>query len=398
MRNLMQKALTQLLVRHVFFATLALKLAIIESEKTQTMATDGKAIYYNPTWIATLAMIEILSTIAHEIMHVALGHHLRREGRDRDLWNQACDYAVNRILIKSKVFRLPEGALFDERFEGKTEEVIYNILKAEQDEKPEDKPEDSPEDSQGDSDDQAGAGEESPQPLIGEVWDATDDEGKPLDEGGKANAQLEVVSNLAEAQQAENTMGLGETDPIVKQLVDVNQAKDVSWYDQLAHLADETIEINKSYNTPDRRLLHTGLILAGSYEEPDFNLVIAWDSSGSLTDLLSSQFQSHINSIVLALDPTSVTVLYCDTRVRGSQTFERGDEIILKPKGGGGTRFDPIFSHIEDEDLQPDFVIYFTDGEGTVTCDEPDYPVVWATTKKIPDFTQTEFGESVSIY
>ena len=111
MGNLIARAKSMLLVRHAFFASLALNLEYIETEETETMATDGKAIYYNPAWVATLELIEIMSVIAHEVLHVAFCHHLRRNGRDQARWNKACDYAINWILVESGVFRLPEGCL-----------------------------------------------------------------------------------------------------------------------------------------------------------------------------------------------------------------------------------------------------------------------------------------------
>ena len=41
MGNLIARAKSMLLVRHAFFASLALNLEYIETEETETMATDG---------------------------------------------------------------------------------------------------------------------------------------------------------------------------------------------------------------------------------------------------------------------------------------------------------------------------------------------------------------------
>jgi len=403
MGNLMSKAMTQLLIRHAWFATLALNLTLIKSDKTETMATDGKAIYYNPTWVATLALIEIISVIAHEVLHVAFCHHLRRNGRDADLWNQACDYAINWIIVDSKVFRLPEGGLYDERFRDKTAEQIYNILLSEQ--TPEDQPEDQPEDSQSPGDE---ADDAAPaKPLIGEVWDATNEDGEPLNAAEQAAEELKAGANVSAAFDAEKTVGIGESDAALRNALEVNKVDEIPWYEQLAQWTTQYVIGRSSFNTPNRRLLHTGHILPSYTKEVDFKLVFAWDTSGSLTDELTGLIKTHINNVVQVLNPSNVKIIYCDTRVRGSQTFARcigsgpwAMDIELediKPLGGGGTQFDPVFQYIEDEDISADCLVYFTDGHGSVNAEEPDYPVLWATTDKTPNFSSEKFGETITI-
>lgn len=386
MGNLIARAKSMLLVRHAFFASLALNLEYIETEETETMATDGKAIYYNPAWVATLELIEIMSVIAHEVLHVAFCHHLRRNGRDQARWNKACDYAINWILVASGVFRLPEGGLFDEQYKGMTAEQIYNKMPPENEE------------------DDPSAGSD---PLVGEVWDATNDEGEPLTESEKASEEMKAQATVSEAMDAEKQVGLGEVDAAVKEALDVNKIDEVAWYEQLAQWATQYITSRSSFNTPDRRLLHTGHILPAATREPKFNLLIAWDTSGSLTEEITGMVKAHISNIVQALNPSSVEIIYCDTRVRGVDSFTRCagsgpwemevEMQKVQPLGGGGTRFDPVFRHIEDNDMEVDCLVYFTDGIGQVNVTEPDYPVLWATTQTTPDFSAGEFGDSVTI-
>ena len=381
MGNLIARAKSMLLVRHAFFASLALNLEYIETEDTETMATDGKAIYYNPAWVATLTLIEIMSVIAHEVLHVAFCHHLRRNGRDQARWNRACDYAINWILVASGVFRLPEGGLFDEQYKGMTAEQIYNKLPTE------------------DEEDDPSAGSD---PLVGEVWDATNDDGEPLTESEKASEEMKAQASVSEAMDAEQRVGIGEVDAAVREALEVNKIDAVAWYEQLAQWVTQYMISHSSFNTPDRRLLHTGHILPAATRDPEFHLVFAWDTSGSLTDELTGMIKAHINNAVQALNPSTVEIIYCDTRVRERDTFCRTTgaspiELDINPVGGGGTRFDPVFKYISDEDIETDCLVYFTDGIGQVNVTEPDYPVLWATTHTTPDFSAGEFGDSVTI-
>ena len=88
------------------------------------MATDGARIVYNPAFVGELKPAELEGTLAHEVMHCALGHQCRRGERDPRLWNEAADLAINPILI-SNGFTLPAGALIDPAFTNLSAEEIY---------------------------------------------------------------------------------------------------------------------------------------------------------------------------------------------------------------------------------------------------------------------------------
>ena len=46
-------------------------------------------------------------------------------------------------------------------------------------------------------------------------------------------------------------------------------------------------------------------------------------------------------------------------------------------KGGGGTCFKPVFEWIEQQDMEPGLLLYFTDAEGEFPLHQPNYPVIW---------------------
>src|SRR5215469_8738088 len=94
-----QKARTALVLDHPFFGSLLFRLKGQESRSVKTMATDGITLYYNPEFIHTLTAATLVGALAHEVLHPALHHHVRRSGRDPKRWNVACDYAVNPLLV-----------------------------------------------------------------------------------------------------------------------------------------------------------------------------------------------------------------------------------------------------------------------------------------------------------
>jgi predicted metal-dependent peptidase len=105
-----QKARTSLILDHPFFGSLLFRLKGRECRSVQTMATDGVSLFYNPDFVETLNVATLAGTLAHEVMHPALHHHVRRSGRDPNLWNQACDFAINPLLVDAGL-SLPDGVL-----------------------------------------------------------------------------------------------------------------------------------------------------------------------------------------------------------------------------------------------------------------------------------------------
>src|SRR5215469_10081320 len=127
-----QKARTALLLDHPFFGSLLFRLKDQPSLAVTTMATDGVSLLWNPEFVETLNAATLAGTLAHEVMHPSLHHHLRRSGRDPKRWNIACDYAINPLLLDAGL-KLPECVLVDNRFRGMSAEQIYNLLETEAD-------------------------------------------------------------------------------------------------------------------------------------------------------------------------------------------------------------------------------------------------------------------------
>ncbi len=127
-----QKARTALLLDHPFFGSLLYRLKDRESRAIKTMATDGVSLLWNPEFVETLTAATLAGTLAHEVMHPALHHHVRRSWRDPKRWNVACDYAINPLLVDAGL-SLPDGVLIESRFRGMSAEQIYNLLESEED-------------------------------------------------------------------------------------------------------------------------------------------------------------------------------------------------------------------------------------------------------------------------
>src|SRR5580658_1298288 len=122
-------ARASLVLDHPFFGALALRMDVQEEtrDRTRTMATDGRSIFYHQDFVTGCSDQELIGLMAHEVMHPAMQHHTRRGDRDPGLWNEAGDYAINPILTEAG-FVLPGTPLLNPRYCGMTAEQIYEAL------------------------------------------------------------------------------------------------------------------------------------------------------------------------------------------------------------------------------------------------------------------------------
>jgi len=101
----------------------------------KTISTNGREIVFHPDFIASQTDKAIRFALMHEILHCVGDHINRREGRDINLWNLACDYAINPMLKDEDGIEPPKDSsgstafMYDEKFEGLRIEDIYEELK-----------------------------------------------------------------------------------------------------------------------------------------------------------------------------------------------------------------------------------------------------------------------------
>ncbi len=386
-----QKARTALVLDHPFFGSLLFRLKDCECRSIQTMATDGLSLYYNPEFVETLNAATLAGTLAHEVMHPALRHHVRRSGRDPKRWNMACDYAINPLLVDAGL-NLPEGVLLDNRFREMSAEQIYNLLESEasQDSGREDEEGELGANKSNTEQSSTGDANEPSAPMteggIGQVLDAPlPDEETPTIEEQVREWDIAVNQATTVARQAGKIpAGLNRT---------LEGAADaaVDWRELLRRQWSDTISADYSWMRPNRRHLWTGLYLPGVVREGVGEVAIAVDCSGSVSGRQLRLFEAEVRSILEGQRPERVYVLYFDAVVQKVETYEAGQRIDLNPVGGGGTEFGPCFEWLNDQGIRPQTLVFLTDLYGSFPPSAPPYPVLWASTgsQKAP------FGEVI---
>lgn len=128
-------AMQKLTGKYRFFAELAYKLRIIytRNEGIPVAATDGTNLFINPDEFAKFTEDQILFVLCHEVLHCALLHFARMNGRDHLKWNHATDYEINLLLTIDGILTVDQVkneiyGLINTDYAGMNAEQIYDVL------------------------------------------------------------------------------------------------------------------------------------------------------------------------------------------------------------------------------------------------------------------------------
>jgi predicted metal-dependent peptidase len=411
----------QLILKQPFFGTLSLRLKLIPGT-LPTMATDGSRIVYNPAFVDGLKPAELEGTLAHEVLHCALGHQCRRGKRDQELWNVAADFAINPILIGNG-FVLPPGALVDPAFNNLSAEEIYARLlqrRSEGDAGPKKKPQppnngggtghspqgtpdtatsnpkpeissqSAPEQQQ-----QTMSGAPGPTPArpggFGEVMDATDEHCQTASPAEQRRQEHEWSIAAEQALRSAKAWG-HEPVGIERPLTESLQSQQ-DWRAILRDFVAATTPCDYRWTPPNRRHIASGLYLPSVERRGLGEIVIAVDTSGSIGKLELEQFAGEISAISEEAQPEVIHVVYCDAAVQCTQQFGPSEPVHLEPRGSGGTDFCPAFQWVAENNIAPVCFIYLTDLCCHSYPEAPEYPVLWVTNSR----RMAPFGETIRI-
>ena len=421
----MRKAKNLIVSRHSGWATIIIPLTLVEDESVDVMATNGKSIFYNPQTIQkwfeengrAKAKDYIRTVIMHEVLHVGWKHCFRKGKREHELWNIATDLVINyhlgqitdyemthnyhNCLVNLEALNMYQFSDWlgkDTDYEKYGAEEIYAILLRNQ----------NP-----DQQKQNGGGYHNPQgekitghkSLGGEVQEYQGSEEE------KQKVSQNISERIIQSHQVQKKVGGGSDFSSIEQ-ARIGQKKPMDWREVLRDkIANEVQSDYQSFARPSRRFLANGDYLPSNVPTPSLSLAIGIDISGSVGMNERQQFNSEIQRIAEDFQIERVLIAYInettvcidesksDTDLtRFWDSFELGEEIETRDFMYGGTNFKPFFNLIEKtgEDENISCAIYFTDcyAYDLEESDEPNYPVIWATTSAKPP---VNWGEEVRI-
>lgn len=351
-------AQTSLLWDHPFFGVLMLQLKKVDATddpRIDTMATDGRHLYYHRPFVESMKKDELIFVLAHEVLHNALEHHIRRQHRKPGRWNKAADYAINGELVECKVGKMPDCGLISPAFTGLSAEEIYRILDEEN----------NGDDSDENSMDGGGCG-------------GVIDGCAPHDEAAKAELRAEMQTQIRQAAMTAKAAQAGKMPAGIQRIIDELLRPKVDWRAVLRRFIDESSTRDFSWAKPNRRLLPLGYITPGTVSDGVSHIVIAVDTSGSIDGPTLNAFAAEIRGAFEEGAVDKIDVVYCDAAINHAEQFEQGDELVIRAVGGGGTRFSPVMEWIEENAADTRLVIYLTDLQCYDFGEEPPCPTIWA--------------------
>jgi predicted metal-dependent peptidase len=357
-------------------------------DKTPSAYTNGRDEVYGRAFVEQLSVSELSFVCLHEAVHKGLRHLTtwrKLFESDHQLANQACDYVVNRIIVKAdpnesvcKFPRNPDGTrmgLYDDRFDGMSAKQIFDILKKEQDGG-----------QGGGKSDGQGAGQKqgsgAGQPSFDEHgWD----DAKEMDKAERDALEKEIDHALrrGEAEAKKCGAGRGDTPAEVGELL----RPAVDWRAALREFFNShcAAKDEATWRRLNRRFVGMDVYLPSMHGEALGHAVVGADLSGSMwsgNPSPISRIFTELVEIANTTKPEKLDVLYWDTAVAGHDSFGAGDyESLLsqvKPKGGGGTSANCVPVYMQDNKIKPDCIIMVTDGHvfGNWGSNYP-APVLW---------------------
>ena len=367
-------ARTRLILDKPFLGALVLRLPLVAADPKwcKTSGTDAKSFYFNEQYIEGLSLAQTQFVLAHEALHCALSHFARRQHRVKHRWDIACDFAINGILIKEGMQPTPE-ALYLDTFDGMTAEEIYPMLDDMEDQQPMDQHLYDEEDQKEDSPD-AGAGQSREQESSGGGSEAELDENaggapQPPPLEGDEKDQLSVQWQQRLAGAAQQAMQAGKMGGALARMLEHLLQPQLPWRMLLARYMSANARTDYNYTRPSRR---EGSAILPSLRSHQIDIIVALDTSGSISATEMDEFMSEIDAIKgQACDHALST--------NGPWEYESWEAFTMPEDitGGGGTSFRPVFEWLEREGKRPDLLVYFTDAEGEFPQREPPFPVIW---------------------
>ena len=366
---------------------------------TLSIATDGETLYYDGAYLAERYLrSRVLTNRAylHVILHCMLRHLAKKRGKAEELWDLACDVAVESILDELDYPCLNEGTVpMKQKFFGEcrrdmpvlTAEGVYRrLLRLDLEEY-----------------------------ELAQLQRAflVDDHGLwvPEQQNDQEKRQDERWKDLAEKSQTNMETALagqGVGGEAVLEQVQVATRDDVDYRAFLRRFAVPREILAVDGDAFDYIFYTYGLQLYGNMplvEPPETkeekrieDFVIAVDTSMSTSGALVRQFLACTYAILRSTETftrkVNIRILQCDDRVRKDTVIHDLEELRdymdhFELVGGSTTDFRPVFEHVAQLQKEGAFtslrgLIYFTDGMGIYPQKRPVYDTAFVLLEEPP--------------
>ncbi len=358
----LETAIVRLINKKPFFGLVITKMRRIANymlviDGHPTMAVQikgGLTLIYHPEFVVKHTLKELSAVLEHEVLHVVNKHFEREEFLERvesidkeknqeraefhKWWNFAADIAINQYIQE-----LPEGCLKplpEWKPQMHTEYYFRKLQEC------------------------GGKGYEGCRTIdLHDLW------------GHLSEEEQDAIRQAIRDAYDESQKFPGDLPGDIKQQIQAFINKPLPWNQILRrYLSNEvTAEKTVNYSRYDRRFD----VIPGYKRKPTMELVIAFDTSGSVRDKDLAVFVNEIHAIKKRTN-AQITLLHIDHSLQHVEEY-RG-EINIKIHGRGGTSFQPAFDWIAKNRKRANnlTLIYLTDGYGQAPDEQPRFvKTIW---------------------
>ncbi len=372
-----------------------------EKGVTPTLATDGQNLYYDGMWLGEQFLRSPIRTnraYMHVLLHCMLRHLAKKRGRVEQLWDLACDAAVESILDELDYSCLDEGFVpAKQHFYSQcrqempvlTAEGIYRLLRR----------------------------ENLPPYELARLQRVflVDDHSLWAPERQDSQQQIHQ-QDLAWKDLSEKTAtgmqtilsGKAAGGKTMLEQLQVAVREDVDYRAFLRRFAAPREVMAVDGDAFDYIFYTYGLRLYGNMplvEPPETreekrieDFVIAIDTSLSTSGDLVRQFLACTYAVLRSTETftrrVNIRILQCDNQIRQDTHIRHLDDLKeymdhFELYGGSSTDFRPVFDYVQELCRQGAFsnlrgLLYFTDGMGTFPTRRPPYETAFILLKEPP--------------
>ena len=360
----------RILCNHGFFGLLLMHVTYSVSEEVETACTDGRGITFGTKFLDELSDNELDFVMMHEIMHIVLQHCIRRNDRDAETFNIACDIVVNSNILLENNMDLNSITLkkYGESMHltpsGKeghyhTAEEVYEMLPK------------SGKKKTCDGNSGCAVGRAKQIKAKGgsgkAIWDDHSHWGMCEEDDTLRDVWVKRFEDAAESisvRDPSNSRGL--LPMFAKRRLEELHKAQTDWRTILNDFIQEEV-VDYSFYPPDRRFDGSPFFL------PDFNgtdekvedILFMIDASGSMSDKMITAAYSEVKGAIDQFDGKLRGWLgFFDAAIIEPIEFSNEEEFrVIRPAGGGGTDFQIIFEYVATRmTKQPASIIILTDG------------------------------------
>lgn len=376
MRRMLQ-ARQRIARRNPFFASLLFNARLVETDKHESIVTDGISVFFNPEYVMKNDQF-IEGDFLKCIMHSALMHVPRKQWRDMPKWNESCTMSVG-PLVHQYFPQHPSLMANDGKYPDKAAEEIYELLE-EQEQK------------QGGK----GEGKGPPPPSGGGQGEKPGSMIDPSPQDQEAAEQAAKDWKIALQNAADKAKKAGNMPGNIQRLVEeLVPAEKLNWKDIIRDMSrDAKSKESRTWSRPNRRRLGGDIIAPGYGDDTIYKLIVCFDVSGSVSDEQFKEMKSEVATVLEQNLINSALLIAVDTEVHDPLEITNVDQIATwKPRGGGGTDFSSAMDFVGSQEGAIGCV-FLTDLQTSSFGKQPDFPVVWV--NWLNDGNKAPYGRTVN--